>query len=266
MTDLTFTDVLSAVQETEPGLVFPIAENWTQGRTAYGGFSAGLLLAGARYGRVDLPPLRSALINFTAPVVAPPTIQTEVLRQGRNVTTISSRAEIDGKVVATGTFSFGASQDSHVSLTCPSKPSTPPEETEDFFPPNMTRLPARFFENFDSKLIEGDRPFAGADRGYVRVWARHKDPAARGTIEGLLSIADMLPPAVFSMCKTVGPNSSMTWICNVLTDDLATRDGWYMIESDLSVAHHGYSSHVMRIWNTDGDLIVEGMQSVIIFI
>lgn len=266
MADLSFSDVVDGAEVTENGALFPLSENWTQGRTAFGGYSAAVLLEAALRSQPRLPPLRSALINFTGPITAPPLVRTELLRQGRNVTTVNSRAEVDAKTAALGTFSFGQAQTSHVAYECPAKPSPAPSDTESYLPPNMPRIPARFLGNFDIKLIEGHRPFVGADRGYVRAWARHRDVAARGTITGLMALADMLPPAVFSMCSKLGPNSSMTWICNFLTDDLSTQDGWYMLESDLTIARDGYSSQVMRIWNSDGDLICDGMQSVIIFV
>ena len=57
----------------------------------------------------------------------------------------------------------------------------------------------------------------------------------------------------------------MSWIFNVLMDVPATEDGWWHIESKLTAARGGYSSQVMRIWNTDGKLVVEGLQSIAIF-
>ena len=52
---------------------------------------------------------------------------------------------------------------------------------------------------------------------------------------------------------------------NLLTDTPETEDGWWQVESRLTAASGGYSSQVMRIWNTDGELVVEGMQSIAIF-
>jgi hypothetical protein len=84
--------------------------------------------------------------------------------------------------------------------------------------------------------------------------------------EGLIGIADVLPPAVFPMCRKPGPNSSVTWICNLLSGTPGTRDGWWMLETDLTAARDGFSSQVMRGWNTDGELVIDGMQSVVIFV
>ncbi len=266
MTEMTMSGVLDAMDGTAAGLTAPVPVNWTQGRTAYGGFSSALLLAAARHERPDLPPLRSALINFTGPVGEPPLLTSQVLRQGRNVTTIQARADIAGKTAALGTFSFGTAQVSELSQGFPAKNAPAPEDTEPFIPAHVARGPVAFFRNFDTRLIEGARPITGADRGYARVWSRHRDPAMNDRIEGLLSIADVLPPAVFPMLRTPGPNSSMNWICNVLTDEPRTRDGWWMIETDLTAAQGGYSSQVMRVWNSDGELVVDGMQAVVIFV
>ena len=174
--------------------------------------------------------------------------------------------KIDGKVAATGTFSFGHAQESQLSVghTAPAAPQGP-DDTPSYFPPALKRPPVRFFVNFEVKLIEGSLPFSGADRGYVRIWARHRDPAMWGTLEGLIAIGDVLPPAAFPMMTRPGPNSSMNWIINLLSDHANTRDGWYMMETQLTAGNGGYSSQVMRVWNTDGDMVADGMQSVIIF-
>lgn len=265
MSDLTLGKILTQAEEVPEGLRFEVTDNWKQGRTAFGGFTAGLLLAAARRTTPDLPPLRSVLINFTGPVASPPTISTRVLRQGRNVITVQSDAICDGKLCAQGTFSFGQAQESHVSQSMSAPDAPEPEQTEDFLPPNIP-LPINFFQNFEAKLIEGHRPFTGADRGYVRAWVRHRDEEVRNTPEGLMSIADVLPPAVFSKARKLGPNSSMNWICNFLSEDLTSPDGWWMMENDLTVANDGYSSQVMRVWDAHGRLVIDGMQSVVIFV
>lgn len=266
MSEMTLTEVLQAVTEVEGGWTAPVAENWAQGRTAYGGYTATLLLVAARRHLPDHAPLRSVMINFTAPLSASPTLTVETLRQGRNVSTLLVRAEIDGKVAATGTFSFGAAQDSHVSQACPAAAAPMLDEVEPFFPDNMTRLPARFLDNFEVHLIEGSRPFTGADEGYMRVWCRHRDVASHGTLEGLMCLGDALPPAIFPKCTVPGPNSSVNWMFNPVTEDISTKDGWYILENKLSAARDGFSSQQMRVWNSDGDLVADGMQSVVIFV
>lgn len=265
MQEMSLSETLAAMTGEEGRFTAPVPANWAQGRTAYGGFTASLLLAAVEKEMGDLAPLRSALVNFTGPLSGPPQISVEVLRQGRNVTIVAARAWVDDKVAAAATFSFGVAQDSHVSEVCPAPPASAPQDTAPFFPENV-KSPARFFDNFEARLIDGHLPFMGADEGYTRAWVRHRDEGSRSTPVGLLNIADVLPPAIFTKCSRFGPNSSMNWICNILTEDLSTDEGWYMIESRLTAGHDGYSSQVMRMWNTRGEMVVEGMQAVVIFV
>ena len=266
MTDETFSGLIGALRADGNGLTAPVPDSWKQGRTAYGGFTSALLLAAAQKNHPDLPPLRSALVNFTGPVDAPPAITTELLRQGRNVTTVTTRAEIAGNTVATAIFSFGAARESQVRLDRPAPDAPPPADCEPFIPDFARSFAPAFHTNFDFRFIAGNRPVAGADHGYARAWVRHQDPAGRDGAAGLLCLADILPPAVYPMLKQMGPNSSMTWICNFLDDHLTSSDGWWQVETNLTAARDGYSSQVMRGWNADGKLVVDGMQAVAVFV
>ncbi|WP_171121337.1 MULTISPECIES: thioesterase family protein [unclassified Ruegeria] len=266
MSSHTLAEVLESRMPEGDDLRYPVPSEWMQGRTTFGGFSSALMLDAVRTKHQDLPSLRSALVNFTAPIGTSPTIGTEVLRQGRNVTIINARAEIDGKVAAMATFSFGYPQDSHVAFECPANSAEEPENTGYYFPPDLPKPPIPFLQNFDVRLIDGALPFSGAEKGYMRLWARHKDPCMWDRMEGLISVADLPPPAIYPALKKPGPNSSMNWIFNVLAEEIRTREGWWLLEHQLTAGRNGYSSQVMRVWNTDGDLVVDGMQSVIIFV
>ena len=72
-----------------------ITENWMQGRTTYGGLSSALCLKAVSNNHTDLPPLRSAQINFTGPVGGLVTIHTKIIRQGKSVSFI--QAELIGE-------------------------------------------------------------------------------------------------------------------------------------------------------------------------
>ena len=107
---------------------------------------------------------------------------------------------------------------------------------------------------------------SGASEGYIRVWSRHKHVESRSGMPSLLAIVDVLPPAAMPMFQKMGPISSMTWMMNFLVDEPQTDDGWWHIETKLTAALNGYSSQVMRFWNTEGTLVAEGMQSVAMFV
>lgn len=266
MADAGFRDIADGLSQTSEGLRVNIPENWRQGRTAYGGLSAALALEAVLKSHPDLPPLRSALVNFTGPVPANPVYKTQILRQGRNVTTIEVKGYDGDAPVVCVVFSFGASRVSELSVGFPAPKAPAPEECEAYTPDTFKSFVPVFFHQFDTRLIEGGRPVTAQKEGYVRVWSRHQNEDSRTGTGSLFCIGDVLPPGALPMLKTPGPVSSMTWIFNILSDTPSTEDGWWQIETRLTAAHGGYSTQVMRIWNTSGELIAEGMQSVTIFV
>jgi acyl-CoA thioesterase len=61
------------------------SEDWRQGRTLYGGVSAGLCFAACEKLVPDLPPLRSAQIAFIGPSGGEATLVPTVLRRGKSI-------------------------------------------------------------------------------------------------------------------------------------------------------------------------------------
>jgi acyl-CoA thioesterase len=261
-----FQSLAEGLTPHNDGWTAPIPEGWKQGRTTYGGLSAALALEAVYRNHKDLPPLRSANINFVGPVTENPIFRTELLRKGRNVTAIEAKAYVGDEVALAISFAFGAGRESDLKVDCPVPIAPTPDECELFTPEFARPMVPAFFHNFDTRLIEGARPMSGAETGYIRTWSRHHDSQSREGMASLLCIADVLPPAALPLFKRMGPVSSMTWIFNVLSDNPRTDDGWWHIETDLTAARNGYSSQIMRIWSTRGELVVEGVQSVAIFI
>lgn len=262
---ISLEHVIQSATVEGQGRGYRIPDDWKQGRTTYGGCSVALMYDAVTQAHGRLAPLRSATVNFVAPIADQVDVQTELLRQGRNVTAISARAMVADQVAALATFTFGLAQDSQLSVGRPAADAPQPDTLTPLDPEMFVGKGRSFFNNFELCPVEGAPLFSGADRGYLRVWARHRDPALHVGMVGLLSIADLLPPAAFPMLRTPGPNSSVNWITNVMTDRPQTRDGWWMMETDLSAGAEGYSSQVMRMWNTEGELVMDGMQSVLIF-
>jgi len=247
-----------------------IPDNWRQGRTCYGGLTAALMYQGAINQFDDLPPLRSALINFVGPVTAHPTLSANLERRGRNGTNISAAAQInipdkaEPQTVGRADFLFGTSRNSNISVDCPAPDAIPREQAKPLTPEVFKEMVPQFFLNFDTRLIAGARPMMGTE-GYIRAWSRHKDPNSREGTGSLICLGDVLPPAAMPLMRNIAPVSSMSWIFNLLVDTPETEDGWWHVESRLTAAQGGYTSQAMRIWNTEGQLIVEGMQSIAIF-
>ncbi len=64
---MSLPQVLAAARPIDGGFAATVPADWMQGRTAYGGFSAALALVAAQQAAEDLPPLRSATVNFRRP-------------------------------------------------------------------------------------------------------------------------------------------------------------------------------------------------------
>ncbi len=263
---VSFAQLRKRLLAVDDGFIAEVPEGWRQGRTAYGGITAGLALTAASLEFPDLPPLRSMLLNFTGPVFGNPILRTVCLRQGKSVTTVQVTVYSEGKVAAQVIFTFGGSRQSSLAIAGPSKTlDRSPAEYEEFAPARIAKFVPEFLQNFDVRLVAGSRSVSGADEGYVRVVARHKDVDSRTGVDSLVAIADVLPPAAFTMARQVAPVSSVTWILNMLTDDPLTSDGWWHIDSRMTAAQDGYSSQQMNVWSIDGTLVAEGMQSVALF-
>lgn len=243
-----------------------IPDAWRQGRTAYGGLTAGLSYEVACLDFADLPPLRSMIINFIGPVTSDPVFTSRLLRKGRNVTSVEVEAKADEAIIATTSFVFGANRQSELAIDFPAPDAPAPEACEPFTPEFARPFVPQFFHNFDTRLIKGSRPMSGAEEGYIRTWSRHIDAPSRDGVGSFVTLTDVLPPAALPMFKKMGPVSSVNFMLNILVDNPITKDGWWHVETKLTAAQGGYASQVMRFWNTDGVLVAEGMQSVAIFV
>ena len=57
----------------------------------------------------------------------------------------------------------------------------------------------------------------------------------------------------------------MTWMADILSEDISTEEGWYLLESIPEHAADGYSAQSMTIWSSDGRCLVKGRQMVTVF-
>lgn len=264
-TQISLTDLLATLSDDGSRLEMPLPPSWLQGRTAFGGLTTALLLEATRRAVPDLPPLRSVLVNFTAPVGGSPRFASTILRRGRNITTISTDALDGDNVLARATFTFGAEIPDSATSDLPPPPACAPEDAPDVIREGGPFPVPNFIRQFDLRFLDGAPPFSGARKGMLRAWVRHKAESAHQGLPPFMCVADVLPPAALVTRNRPYVNSSVTWICNILRPEVETRDGWYHVETTMSADQHGYSSQVMRIWDTEGRLVSDGMQSVVLF-
>lgn len=258
-----FSELLNRLQQHDNGTTTVyITNNWLQGRTTYGGLSAALCLQAVSNTFDDLPPLRSAQINFIGPAGGQVHITTKVMRRGRSVTYISAEMTGEKGLATHAVFCFGERRESRLNSDFSAMPNVPSVADSDDYSDN--RLRPAFALNYDCLLTKGGKPISGSKHNEHHYWVRHKDKQATD-LSALIGIADMPPPAAMAMFNEAAPISSMTWMLNILSDDLSTKEGWWLIRSAAEHARDGYSSQDMQVWNSEGKLIISAMQNVAIF-
>jgi acyl-CoA thioesterase len=269
---MEFAAFMHDVAVTPQGLQADIPDAWRQGRTAYGGISTALCLAAARAHVDDDRPLRSALIAFVGPAAGLAQVSAEPLRAGRTASSVRARLTGEAGIGVEAVFTFAAPRESRLSVRAagfPAGVAAPDAGASGFAFP--TGAP-QFTANFEILPAAGGAvPFSGQGAGGdgtappLRFWTRHVDPASRQGLDALVCLADALPPAITTAMDDFAPLSSMSWMIDMLDDDLSTREGWYLLESVADHAAHGYSSQAMTIWSADGRCLVKGRQMVTVF-
>ena len=237
------------------------ASDWMQGRTLYGGASALVAYTMAVRAFPGLPPLRAGQVAFVAPVGEEIELSAEIIRQGRNVTQVRSEIRADGKVALSAFWLFGEGRDANAD-----HPAAPPENwpgppadnevvTHSFAPSFVAR-------NFE--LRHGQTK--GADRGAtVRRWARLTEDHTLDPVSKLVLMGDVMPPGAMRAMQRQGPISSINWSFNVLDPESQSPGGWYLAENASQHADRGYSSERLRLWDANGQQVLDGIQCVAVF-
>ncbi len=236
------------------------AEGWMQGRTMYGGAAASIAYAAACAAFPGLPPLRAAQVGFVAPVGEHLEAEAVMLRQGRSVAQVETSLYCDGALVQRTLWLFGAGRESNGAVPAAREegliqPEDSPRLTaSDFAPAFTARMDMR----------RADLP-GGSPPGTIRRWVRLKERFGLDPMAELVGIGDALPPGSARAMKRMGPISSITWALTLLGDVPATREGWWLLETGSNHMGEGFSSETLRLWNSEGQEVMRGLQSVAVF-
>lgn len=261
---MNFSEILSSTKRNGDVLDAPIPNEWTQGRSAFGGLAAALAYHGVRKLTEEKRPLRGAMISFVGPTSDNVTIDVTPLRSGRTSGSVRSSIKADGVSATEALFTFAElREDSNLEFEPPKSPAehSPISDPsmEAFRPPFPT-----FYKQFEVVPVFG-LPFQQTKTPDIYWWIRHIDPAHHQSMEGLLAIGDAMIPAYGTKMNDWAPMSSMNWMINMLTDNPQTEDGWWLLRSTADSANGGYTSQNMAIWNTNKECVFLGRQMVTIF-
>lgn len=233
-----------------------LPQSWTQGRTAFGGLSGALAYHAARQIESGLPPLRSAQIAFTGPLFGNLTAETAMLRRGKSTAFVQSEIFGDKGLGLHCNFIFAAPRATEVRISDISEPDFPalPEDSD------LHSGPPQFFTS--NMEYVGKRIDTSTKTNRLTRWMRLKQREDLDPVAEMLCMCDSLPPSVMGLLDQNAMVSSMNWQVNIIAEQLANPDGWWLIDSHTHHADHGASSQYMSIWNSRRELMATAMQSV----
>ncbi len=242
--------------------------SWAQGRAAFGGLTAALMLVKLQHAIGADRPLRSFSVGFIAPIDTEGEISVtaEILRTGKSVVQGEARVWQNGQVAATMAASFGDARDSSVYVPYGiRRPRWPAPESVAPIPASAAGMPA-FLQHIDLRWAYGPMPFSGADNADFGGYMRLKEQAGEFTLAHLVALVDAWPPAVTTLPTQPVPASSLTWTLELLQQpqNAAMEDFWqYQVHTDF--CHEGYGHTDARVWDKHGNPILISRQTVTVF-
>lgn len=258
---MTIASLLEPITGKPGPVTLSHASNWMQGRTLYGGASALVAFTAAIRAFPDLPPLRAAQIGFVAPLGEDIHISAEIVREGRNVTQVRSEIRNEKGVALTAFWLFAAEREANAKRDADAPESWPG-------PPSANAAamegkgPSFIQQNFEIRYGQAKDTDHGAT---IRRWARLTEDHDLDPVSKLVLMGDVMPPGAMRIMQRMGPISSINWSFNVLDHETRSQDGWYLAENASHHADAGYSSERLRMWDTDGHQVIDGLQCVAVF-
>ena len=263
-TTTPFSVLLSRIHASEGASTLDVPEDWLQGRTLFGGLQAVVGLAAMRSLAPDAP-LRSLQVTFLAPVPGGPvTARAKILRSGKSATHVEARIVDGDNTLAIMVGVFGLPRTSAVTLR-PQQPRVTPEDPVEL--PFVPGVAPNFTQHFRARWIAGGRPWSGIQKPDSVIELAMRD-RGNATESHVVAMADFLPPIALSYLKTPVAAASLTWMLELLTEDVSSLslplDGW-RIDATMTAAHGGYINQSSTLWGPGGVPVALGRQTMVVF-
>jgi len=262
----TFQQILMT-QGGEPNATFRLTEDWTQGRTIHGGVIAGLAHQAMKQ-RISVERvLRAMHITFASPSFPGVLLfDMEVIREGKSVSTVLTRALSGGATNALITGIYGASRPSVLSTD--SEVSVPQFGPEKFttleFP---VELIPNHLKHFEIRFVTGNLPYSGGtDRSHSAYVRFTPGEATSIEISHLLALTDVLPTPALSMLNGYSPASTLSWTIELI--DQSTNfspEQWWYLDATVDASLDGYSVYTLHLLNPNNRVAAISRQVVAIF-
>jgi hypothetical protein len=122
-----------------------------------------------------------------------------------------------------------------------------------------------FAGHFGVRWLRGLPPFTG-DTTYDHVLEVGIGDDGEASEAHLIAIADYPPPVALSFLKAPAAGSTLTWMLQLLTDDLSGIPlSDFRIDTELVAARDGYTSQAVTIYAANGKALALSHQSMLVF-
>ncbi|MFC3033850.1 acyl-CoA thioesterase [Pseudoalteromonas fenneropenaei] len=262
----TFDQLLAAAKQADSNTPLQFSVSWCQGRTAFGGLSAGMLIA-AMQSKVDSNRrLLSISTNFVGPLLAdtPFFIAIEVLREGKSATQLLARAIQNGQTCVISQGCFAEARDSAIKVDVSKRCQLGPVQPERILPYQPGVMP-EFFQHVALNPQHGALPFSNATSSHLGGWMRFKTSGENMHEAHVAALTDAWPPTLLQMFAAPAPASSMSWYIEFIDQIDIAADAWLGLEAITHHSANGYGLEDANIWSQDGRLLAISRQTVAIF-
>lgn len=260
---MEFSKLLAAMKGQDGKARVEVGDDWTQGRSLFGGLQAVIALSAMRSLVPSDMPLRVLQVTFLAPIPAGVvSAEARVLRAGKNVVHVEAPLLVGTDVACLVVGVFGKARNSEVNVVPSRAPNVEGEGRLVGYDPAI--MP-EFVQQFRRRLFRGAMLFAGSKEtsAVVDIDVIDTGPVTEAHV---VAVADVLPPLAMTHLTTRAPGSSVTW----MLEFVATRFEHLSLErfrvhAELVAARDGYTSQSQTIFAADGTLLAFSRQSMVIF-
>lgn len=246
-----------------------IDPSWHQGRGAFGGLAAALLLSAMEDEVADPERTpRTLTVHFCAPCIDDFELRTEIVRKGNRVAHAAGRlvSASSGEVMTMASATFCRSRTESIAYATSKMPLVKaPNELGDF-PRGVPGIP-KFFENVDARFCGDVMPFSGAKEARVAAWVRMRQDLGLDLDASVAAmLLDILPPAVSAMFSMPRPLASVDFTVHFFSslpaNPLPPRDAYYLEAITSRWAGNGYSEELRDLWTAEGVLVAQCRQNL----
>jgi acyl-CoA thioesterase len=260
---MQFSALLRGIQRDGGHAVWEVHPEWMQGRAVFGGLQAVLALQAMR-GLVPAEiPLRTLQVTFLAPSTSSHIeARANLLREGKSVVQVEARLTDGENPLAIVTAVFGRPRESSLRLM-PVMPEAPGDNPREY--PYIPGVMPAFIQHFSATWLRGGMPFSGVQDPSLVVTLGM--PEEEGSSEfHVIAMADYVPPIGLSWMTAPTPGSSMTWMLEILTDQISglPMEGW-RVDAEMVAADNGYTHQTAMLWGPQGQPVAIGRQTMVVF-